>query len=253
VHRAGFTCETYHRSRVDAETTLVALFHAERAAGRRVLAVFDLAFGYPAGFAKAITGSADPLVLWDWFEAHVQDSPTNANNRFALAESLNRRFPGIGPFWGRPRHLDHPDLPEKGSARHGHGLSDNRAAEQVVPRAQSVWKLYTTGSVGSQIMLGLPMLARLRRMGAAVWPFQPAVGPLVLAETYTGLIDPLVPRGPGMVKDREQVRLLALAYWRLAQNGGLAALMAEPGPEALDEGWMLGAGHQAALIAAAQG
>jgi len=79
------------------------------------------------------------------------------------------------------------------------------------------------------------------------------VGPLVLAETYTGLIDPLVPRGPGMVKDREQVRLLALAYWRLAQNGGLAALMAEPGPEALDEGWMLGAGHQAALIAAAQG
>ena len=252
VHRDGFACETYHRSRAEAEAALVALFAAERAAGRRVLATFDLAFGYPTGFAEAITGSHDPLALWDWFEARVKDSPTNENNRFALAEALNRRFPGVGPFWGRPSHLNHPDLPEQGRLRQGHGMVENRAAERAVPRAQSVWKLYTTGSVGSQTILGLPMLARLRRLGAAVWPFQPAIGPLVLAETYTGLIDGALPRGPGRVKDREQVRALARAYLRLAQSGALGAMLENPGPDALREGWMLGAGHQAALTAAAR-
>ena len=249
VHRAGFAAETYHRTRADAERALVTLFAAERAAGRRVLATFDLAFGYPTGFAEALTGSADPLALWDWLERRVTDNDSNANNRFTLAEALNRQFPGVGPFWGRPAHLHHPDLPEKGRDRHSHGQPENRAAEQVVPRAQSVWKLYTTGSVGSQTLLGLPVLARLRRTGAAVWPFQPALGPLVMAETYTGLIDPL-PAEPG-IKDQRQVRALARAYWSLSQSGGLAALLADPGPAARREGWMLGAGHAAALRAAA--
>ncbi len=249
VHRKGFARETYHRSRAAAEWALAAMFAAERTAGRRVLATFDIAFGYPTGFAEAVTGSADPLALWDWLESRVIDSASNDNNRFALAEALNRQFPGIGPFWGRPAHLPHPDLPEKGSHRHSHGQAENRAAEQGVPRAQSVWKLYTTGSVGSQTLLGLPVLARLRRSGAAVWPFQPPVGPLVIAETYTGLIDPL-PAEPG-IKDQRQVRALARAYWTLSQNGGLAALLVDPGPVARAEGWMLGAGHRAALIAAA--
>ena len=249
MHRAGFATESYHRSRAAAERALAGLFAAERAAGRRVLATFDIAFGYPTGFAEAVTGSADPLVLWDWLESRITDDAGNDNNRFALAAALNRQFPGVGPFWGRPGHLHHPDLPERGSARHSHGQAENRAAEQVVPRAQSVWKLYTTGSVGSQTLLGLPVLARLRRIGAAVWPFQPPVGPLVFAETYTGLIDPM-PADPG-IKDQRQVRALARAYWTLSQTGGLAALLADPGPVARAEGWMLGAGHRAALVAAA--
>lgn len=250
VHRAGHAGETYHRSRAEAEKALAALFAAERAAGRRVLACFDIAFGYPAGFAEALTGSPDPLGLWDWLEARVADSAGNANNRFDLAEQMNRRFPGVGPFWGRPSHLPHPDLPEKGSDRHGHGQAESRDAERVVPRAQSVWKLYTTGSVGSQTLLGLPVLARLRRSaGARVWPFEPATGPLVFTETYTGLIDPLPPE-PG-IKDQQQVKALARAYWALSQSGGLAGLMADPGPAARREGWMLGAGHADRMRAAA--
>ena len=82
-----------------------------------------------------------------------------------------------------------------------------------------------------------------------MWPFEPAEGPLVLAETYTGLVDPLPPE-PG-IKDQRQVRALARAYWRLAQEGGLAAMLADPGEAARAEGWMLGAGHGAALRAAA--
>ena len=41
--------------------------------------------------------------------------------------------------------------------------------EQQVPRAQPVWKLFTTGSVGSQALMGLPLLHRLsQRAGVAV-------------------------------------------------------------------------------------
>ena len=65
----------------------------------RVLIGFDFPFGYPDGFAEAVTGQADPLALWAWFEARVEDSP-KANNRFDLAGELNRHFAGVGPFWG---------------------------------------------------------------------------------------------------------------------------------------------------------
>ena len=43
---------------------LADLLAAERAAGRRVLAGFDFPFGYPRGFAAALTGRAEALALW---------------------------------------------------------------------------------------------------------------------------------------------------------------------------------------------
>ena len=63
--------------------------------------------------------------------------------------------------------------------------------EAVVPRAQPVWKLYTTGSVGGQALTGLPLIARLARRARCVrsGPSSAPTGRLVLAEVYPSLID----------------------------------------------------------------
>ncbi len=249
----------YFRTRAAAEAALVALLDAERAAGRRVLAGFDFALGYPAGFAARLTGRAEARAVWDWMAGAVTDGADNRNNRFAVAGAINLRFgvagPFCGPFWGRPAGLDLPGLPATKAVDYAAlGLAERRAVEQAVPRAQPVWKLYTTGSVGSQVLMGLPMVHRLAARGdVAVWPFDPParadVAGVVLAEVYPSLLAPAVAREGG-VKDAAQVRLLSRALWRLAQAGRLAALMQVPEGVPPDEGWILGAGHGAALLAA---
>lgn len=237
--------EVYHRTRASAEADLAARI-AALPAGQRMLVGFDFPFAYPAGFAAAL-GCTGPLEVWDWLAARIADTPDNANNRFDVAAAINRMFPGTGPFWGRPVGLGLPDLPDKGSLRRGHGLPERRAVERLVPTAQPVWKLFTTGSVGSQALLGLPVLSRLRRLpGVTVWPFEPA-GRVVLAEVWPSLLAAQVAAEPGgEIKDRVQVRVLARELMRLARAGRLAPLFDVP-EVARDEGWILGVGHEAAL------
>ena len=185
---------TYHRTRAEAMDVVQSALDAALIAGERVFLGFDFGFGYPSGFAKHLTGRAEALAVWDWLDGQITDGPDNANNRFAVAAGINAQFGGIGPFWGCPAGLDLPGLPAKGSLRHGHGLPDRRAVEQVITSAQSGFKLFTTGSVGSQSLLGLPYLARLRRrFGTAltVWPLESGWGvpdaQIVLAEIYPSL------------------------------------------------------------------
>ena len=214
---------------------------AALAAGQRLFIGFDFAFGYPTGFAQTVTGRADPLALWDWLAARIEDGPDNANNRFQVAAAVNRLFPGLGPFWGRPAHLVMPDLPDKGRARHGHGLTERRAVEALVPRAQPVWKLFTTGSVGSQSLLGIARLAALRhRFGAAlrVWPFETREAPITLAEIYPSL--PGVPLGAGQILDARQVQ--GVWDWMAAMSPAELAHALTPGPAAAQEGWIFGVG-----------
>lgn len=251
----------YCRTRAEAAALLHESVAAALAAGERLLIGADFPFGYPAGFAAALTGRAEALALWDLLAIHVEDAPDNANNRFALAATLNARFPGTGPFWGRPAALDLPALPERGSARAGHGLPERRLVETRVPSAQPCWKLYTTGSVGSQALLGIPVLARLRAAfpgAVAAWPFEDVAAPVVLAEVYPSLLDGAVRAAldadPGEIKDAAQVKLLAGALARLSAAGALGAMLAPdvPTPTLVEEGWILGIGHEAALRAAAE-
>ncbi|TCP44485.1 hypothetical protein [Rhodovulum marinum] len=251
--RGGVEAVTYHRTRAAGEAALSALLEAERAAGRRVLAGFDFAFGYPAGFARALTGVARAAAVRAWLAGRIADDARNRNNRFEVAAEINAGFPGVGPFWGRPARPELVDLPALGRARHGHGMAERRAVERAVPRAQTVWKLYTTGAVGSQVLVGLPMLHRLScRFGPAlsVWPFDPGDGDIVLAEVYPSLIDPAV-RGEAGIRDAAQVRLMARAVARLQAAGRLADLFATPDdPQIAEEGWILGVGQETALCAA---
>ena len=239
----------YHRNRQLAEVWLTDTLADERAAGRRTLMAVDLCFAYPAGFAARLTGSDDPLVLWDWFEARVTDSPSD-NNRFALAGQINAQFPGTGPFWGngRPDHdVDH--LPRKGRDRRDHGLAEHRATDRAAPGAFSPWQLSGAGAVGGQVIMGLPMLSRLRgRFGTdlSVWPFQPPDTPLVLAETYFSLLpNTLLTDHP--IRDAAQVSLYARAFSALSTADWHTILDHDPTPE----GWVLGLGHADLLTRAA--
>ena len=86
----------YFRTRADALAFLSSHLAAERAAGRRTLAGFDFPFGYPRGFAAALTGRAEARAVWAHLAARVTDGPANANNRFASAaeRDLFRSDPG---------------------------------------------------------------------------------------------------------------------------------------------------------------
>lgn len=237
--RSGETTQ-YHRTRASAEAAIVGLLRG------RVLLGCDFPMGYPAGFAERLTGVARAEAVWDWLAARITDGPDNANNRFAVAADINRQFGG-GPFWGRPAGLTLPDLPERKEVNYpALGLPERRVVERLVPRAQPVWKLYTTGAVGSQSLMGLPQIHRLSQTpGVSVWPFQPPTD-LMIAEVYPSLLDRAV-RAAGGIKDQTQVQLLARALFRLSASGGLAALLDVPPTE---EGWILGAGHSATLEAA---
>lgn len=239
--------ESYHRTRAGAETHLRRLI----AQPGRWLIGFDFPMGYPQGLAPRLTGAAGAAALWHWLADRIEDAADNRNNRFAVAAAMNRLL-GAPLFWGRPATLDLPDLPPRRIADPAAlGLTTRRAVERLVPRAQPVWKLYTTGSVGSQALTGLPVIARLAALpDVSVWPFQPEAR-VVLAEVYPSLLAAQVAREPG-IKDAAQVRLLARALWQLAQDGRLTALLAAPPASARrEEGWILGAGHAPLLQEAA--
>lgn len=256
-HDAEGGAEWHHRTRHAAEAHLVELLDRAAQDGQRVLLGLDFAFAYPRGLAGALTGRADPRAIWAYLAQAVLDGPDNRNNRFAVAAAMNARFvQGPGPFWSHPSGQDWPGLPfrKAGIDYAALGLAEFRRAEVETPGAKSPWMLFNPGSVGSQSLLGLPMLHRLsQRPGAAVWPFDPpGDAALVLAEVYPSILAAEVAAeglAHRIVRDQAQVRLLSRALWRLAQDRALAPLFDAP-PEAAEEGWILGSGHAGALRAA---
>ena len=250
VARAGGVETSYFRTRRAAEGFVVALMETETAAGRRTLIGFDFPMGFPAGFAQRLTGQASARAVHRWLADTISDAPDNTNNRFAVAARINESMGGSGPFWGRPAGLNLPHLPETKPVDYAAlGLSERRAVEKLVPRAQPVWKCYTTGSVGSQALMGLPLIHRMAERGAAIWPFDADAAPVVVAEVYPSLLAAAVAREGG-IKDQAQVRLLALALYRAMQGPLLRKMLQTPGGAVTrEEGWILGAGHAATLAA----
>lgn len=181
--------------------------HGQR--GARVLIGFDFPYGYPNGWSTALNVSGnDWIAIWDLLANRVHDGADNANNRFDLADALNAHGAlGDSPYWGRPVGLAHAlrNLPAgKPTSLQNGGVVEFRAIEQQLRREgkfpKSVWQLYGNGSVGSQAMVGIPVLHRLRhnevlRDYSRVWPFETGWmfamqdGPCVLhAEIWPGAI-----------------------------------------------------------------
>ncbi len=253
----------YFRTRAAVMDWLGTWLGQERAAGRRVLVGFDFPFGYPRGFAAALTGRAEARAVWAHLADAVEDGPQNGNNRFAVAAEINRGFRGAGPFWGRPAGQAQEGL---GTTRSDFaGLPEHRLTELAARGPKSCWQLSGAGSVGGQVLTGLPALHRLHAAlgeDCAVWPFEGGFAVpearVVLAEVYPSLLAEAVKRTQDEIADRAQVRLLAEALAGLDARDGLGALFAAPDlgaaeleAAAREEGWILGVGHEAALRGAA--
>ena len=246
-------------TRHQAEARLRALVTETLAAGERLLLGADFAFGYPPGFARALTGTSAALAVWHWLEQHIEDHPDNSHNLRHVAAAINARFAGGGPFWGNGARAEVPGLPRRRPPLPP-GLTAHRPADIAARSSggtpKSVWQLAGAGAVGAQSLTGLPVLERLRRAfpkTLAVWPFQPADTSVVVAEVYPSMLSAEVraaeaAEGAGACRDRVQVTLLASALLRLSQAGTLGEMLHDR--RAGEDGQILGAGHVATLRAA---
>ena len=258
VARQGTPSEPrYFRTRKDAEDHFVSMIEEEAAAGRRLLLTFDFPFGYPRGFAKALTGSDDPFAVWDWIAKEIEDKQDTerSNNRFEVAEEMNRKFRGLGPFWGKPDPDGWPGLPYRKAGISYDAIPEKRKCDEVAGTSSSCFQLFYNPTVGSQVLMGLPTLNRLRALpGVSVWPFQKHdSADVVLAEIWPGLIEAAVQEEAGdAIRDAVQVTRLALALSRLEPDK-LKSMLSNLPNEAREEAWILGAGEAEVLTEQARG
>src|SRR6516162_4675168 len=220
-----------------AKALLDEMLAASLSRGERVLLGFDFPFGYPAGFAAKLGLSGPPWrAVWDEIARLLEDDEHNVNNRFDVAEILNRQVSGGRfPFWGCPPT---PARIHLGSKHHrGHdknGLAERRLVDLHIPSAQPCWKLLGAGSVGGQALTGIPVVRALRddprwRDRVRIWPFEtglrtPECGSAVIAEVYPSLW--AVSPAPDEPKDAAQVRTVARFFAGRDRAGDLAALFA---------------------------
>lgn len=273
----GGAGETYYRTRTACIDDLRIRLLAHASAGRRVLVGFDFPFGYPAGFADALelTGPEAPwLRLWRELACRISDDALNSSNRLEVAGALNELCQAaggehtLGPFWGCPHGRAVPGLAAR-SPGYPYPVRDDLALPRlrIVDRRcrgiQEGWKLYGTGSVGSQALLGIPRVLHLREdpelaAVSRIWPFETApneaafsgCGPRILhAEVWPSLraafLDPAV-----TPRDRAQVR--AVATWMAEQDarGELSRWLQLPSDlspaeriaVSTEEAWILGVG-----------
>ncbi len=252
-----------HRTRRAAEAWLLGALTAAARARKRVLVGLDFPYGYPTGFAAALEVEGEPWKgVWAYLDRHVRDDERNVSNRFDVAADVNRQLGRYAPFWGRPKHLMLPSLPflkevaYLGPHESG-GLSEWRQVEQQLHRVriwpQSVWKLFGPGTVGSQSLVGIPVVRRLRDHAALrdvsrVWPFEVLVPNLHVgspAVVHAEIWPSIVPfaHEMGSCPDEQQVRAVVQHWRRLDRVDQLAGLFAAA-PDNIsvrhEEGWVLG-------------
>lgn len=247
----------------------------------RILVGFDFAFGFPKGFARAIDSDTQTPWRSNWEAVHQRFGKEamkteNSNCRFKAAASWNSEIDpksASGPFWGfvrsnacqhRPERLEatRPTFPYPDETQPH--FEDLRLCEKHTRGTRSVFQLTYAGSVGSQALLGIPVVEELRKgleghgVPAKIWPFEtdfaaqlPQGPSVVFAEIWPGILRKSPPIG--RVKDDWQVETLAAWFEAQDRDGRLAemlnpALSPSDREHALEEGWILGAPSQRAAI-----
>lgn len=254
-------------TRAAALTILREVLGDLRRKGERTLVGFDFPLGYPEGTAAKLgLAPAAWSSMWKFLADNVVDKPTNLNNRFAVANKMNRLMTNAArPFWGCPAK-DAQTWLASTKPEHGDDLPPVfRRAERATQGkgkagAKTVWQIFGNGTVGSQAIVGIPAVAALaKEMGekAKAWPFQTGWKTLkpddtagleaMFVEIYPALGE--VRPEPGEILDRAQVRALCEHFLRLDEAGKLGDAFAPPPgltPEDIaaveqEEGWILGA------------
>ena len=267
---AGEDITTHYFPTRQVAYTYLRAYLVERVRRReRTLCGLDIGYGYPAGFATLLgfTGQDAWRQLWALLYERIEDDQRNRNNRYTVAAQINRQLSGQpAPFWGHPpgrsyeyllprrQHFDFPFQVEEIS------LAEYRTVDRRQRGLQSPWKLHYPASVGSQILMGIPYLHRLRfltpelRAFSLVWPqetgFQanplPASHYVLHAEIWPGIL--AIPPEPGVIRDRLQVQGMVEWARQLVRSDAIAAHFLPPDDLTdaqlqvvrQEEGWVLG-------------
>jgi precorrin-8X/cobalt-precorrin-8 methylmutase len=255
--RTGEVSVTNLATRRSAEAFLTHLFVDEPAA--ITLLGVDFSLGYPAGTSAALELSGVAWSsMWAMLADRITDNDHNTNNRFAVAAEMNQQLTGsASPFWGCPPSVAGEYLTTTKPSATGN-LAAFRHTEEVLRsqgrRPFSSWQLLGAGAVGSQSLLGIAMLDRLRRQFVDrfdVWPFATGLrlpvlhsGGIVVAEVWPSMH--ALDTTDGDVRDAAQVT--ATARWLAATDAadGLDELFSPTMPAehaaaaVAEEGWVLG-------------
>ena len=254
------TCRENPSTRHAATERLANVLNKIARDGDRVLVGFDFPFGYPTGTAARLGMPGLPWRhMWQAIADDLDDAPDNSNNRIDVAERLNKKLSGEPfPFWGNVREEERFYLVRRGRRPHKCGdLTEWRLCDKRAKTTSSVWQLAGAGSVGSQVLTGIPRILQLRTdprlaMISQIWPFETGLcydprPQIVFAEVYPSLVEPAPERN--LVKDAKQVRTIAAHFASLDEAGALGALF-EGDPTLsrvermiieTEEAWILGA------------
>ncbi|MEM9377359.1 MAG: hypothetical protein AAGA72_14160 [Pseudomonadota bacterium] len=268
-HRGAFvfTCEN-PATRLLARQRILDIASERIDRGDRLLIGFDFALGYPAGTAAAIGFDTTHCPPWramhTYLAHHVSETSTNANARFALAAEMNAMITKAAhPFWGAPKSgVTRTLAPKKGDFGIGSVLPEHRLSETWIrstftARPKSVWQLLGAGSVGSQALLGIPVVKYLQDQldATKLWPFETGFKSLephdldqvtcVIAEVYPSTVS--VTPHAGEIFDCAQVRTLGEHFESLDSAGQLSSAFAPPDGLSereihritTEEGWIL--------------
>ena len=261
--RFQFVFESFNSpTRGEAEARLTVILDDLKKRGEKALLGFDFPLGFPRGTGAALKlKTEDWAGLWAFLAANVVDKKDNTNNRFAVASKMNRLMTDEArPFWGSPPKDVQRWLASTKPPEHGTDVPPVlRHAEVVAKGAKPIWQIFGNGTVGSQAIMGIPAVGRLKAArGDAfkVWPFETGYKTLTAAdldgvevvatEVYPSMVkpEPL----PGDAKDLAQVRALCQHFAKLDEAGKLAAAFGPAKDAAADvvldaereEGWILG-------------
>ncbi|EKE73861.1 hypothetical protein [Oceanibaculum indicum] len=230
------------------------------AAGERLLAGFDFAFGFPwiegegylAGRTKHIT---DAFALWELIEQASAEAPD-----FHAGPLVTH--PAFAPsYWVSGT--------QKPGWRNDKRVTETACGEATSTYPETVFKLIGAKQVGKAALAGIRTLRAIRRAApaqVAVWPFEDADKPTVLAEIYptlfrrqalgsttkikdratldtalTALESAPAAGAPERLTDHEGDALISAAGLRwLDRAGKLFTLPEEAEPQARREGWIVG-------------
>ena len=268
-------------SRTDAEQLIRAEIESIVTANKgRALLCADFGYGYPAGFASLLAnpgsdGMPPWRIVWQYLSKHIQDDlgakpgqqPTNRSNRFEVANAINAAVSGPtspGPFWCLFKPGGYVCVPQKKPTQPFVCASGSVAPLRLTDRrakSNTPFRLFGTGSVGSQVLTGIPRLHAIRfdpqfAGCSAVWPFETGWAPrtgrwpdptvrILHAEIYPSVRAPLT----DTIKDRGQVR--AMWHWardldarnslikEFAMPPGIGSGSAEDYIIRREEGWIL--------------
>ena len=269
-------------SRTEAEQIIHAVLQSVVTANKGcVLLCADFGYGYPAGFASLVSHSRSAelppwRVVWRYLREHIRDDigtkpgqqPNNRSNRFEVANEINAGSSSSasrGPFWCLFKPGNHVCVPQNKPSQpfvfHNTSIAPLRITDKRA-KSDTPFRLFGTGSVGSQVLTGIPRLENLRfdpqfARCSAVWPFETGWAPstgtwldpeirILHAEIYPSVRATLA----DTIKDRGQV--CAMWHWardldatnslikEFARPHGIASGSTEDRIIRNEEGWILG-------------